>query len=102
MSLFGKKEQISRRDFRKKLRGSSSRIPSKSSWTSSGETYNKKERVEIEKDVFDKKYGSYISKSEYKKVIQELEGKKYEAKSSKEKFKIDRKIRYLEKLDGSD
>jgi len=102
MSLFGEKKQISRRDLRKKLRSSSSYIPNKSLWTSSGETYNEKERVEIEKDVFGKKYGSYISKPEYKKAIRELESKKHKTRNNKEKFKIDRKIRYLEKLNSLD
>lgn len=95
MSLFGNKKQISRRDFREKLRKSSPSIPG------SRRAYSEKDRVEIEKNVFGSNYGSYISKSEYRNAIRGLGRKKYEAKNSEEKFKIDREIRYLEKLDDN-
>ncbi len=96
MTLFKKKQQISRARFRKVLRKASPYIPG------AGTTkYSLKERVEIEKKVFrDDKYGDYISKQEYRDRLRELRKEKYRAKTREERLKIDHLIRYLKELGG--
>ncbi|MCD6550023.1 hypothetical protein J7K24_00570 [bacterium] len=100
MSLFEKKKEISREELREKLREAPSKVPTGSSWITSSERFEEKERVGLEKEVFGKKYGSYISKEEYKKALRELEEKKIRAKTSQEKLEIERKIRYLKEFGG--
>ena len=100
MSLFDKRKEIPREELREKLREASPKVPTGSSWITSSERFDEKERVGLEKEVFGKKYGSFISREEYKKALRELEQKKFRAKSSQEKLDIERKIRYLKKFGG--
>ncbi len=95
MGIFKNKKELSRADLRKAFRKASPYIPG-----SGGKTYSQKERIEMEKKIFGSKYGSYLTKSEYKNKIRELKGKKYRAKTSAEKLKIGREARYLESLIG--
>ena len=92
MSLFEKKEYLTRSQFRERLRGASPKIPG------SSKMFSRKERVKLEKDVFGKKYGQIIDKGEFKRKLRELRHEKFVAKTGAEKTQIDRKIRYLEKL----
>ncbi len=91
-SLFEKKKEISRREFREKLRKAPSHIPGTT------RKYYKEERVELEKEVFGKKYGSHITGLKYKKALQELGRERNKAKTRAEKLEIDRKVRYLEEF----
>ncbi len=93
MGIFKNKKELSRTALRKAFRKASPYIPG-----AGGKTYSQKERTELEKKLFGSKYGSYLTKAEYKKKIQELKGQKYRAKTSAEKLKIDRQTRYLESL----
>ncbi len=94
MSLFEKKQQISRSEFRESLRKSSSSVPG-------GGIYSKEDRVKIEKELFpENRYRGYISKKELGKCIQGLGHEKYLAKTEKEKIRVDRQIRYLKKIGG--
>jgi hypothetical protein len=95
MNLFEKKQELSRAKFREALRKSSPYIPG-----TGGKMYTKRERTEMEKKVFGKEYGSYISKQEYQRRLRLLERDKYRAKTGSEKLNIDRQIRYLKKLGG--
>jgi len=79
MGIFKNKKELSRTALRKAFRVASPYIPG-----AGGRTYSRKERAEMEKKIFGSKYGSYVTKSEYKKKIQELKGRKYRAKTSPE------------------
>lgn len=94
MPIFNKKQHITRSELREILRKASSYIPG------SSRMFSREERVKLEKEVFGKKYGEFIDKGEFKRKLLELRHQKFIAKTSAEKTKIDRQIRYLEKLSG--
>ncbi len=93
MGIFDKKREVSRLELREALRKGSPFVPG-------GGMLSREERVKLEKEVFSKFLGSYISKEEFKRTIRDLERKKLYAKSGKEKLELDRKIRYLRHLGG--
>ena len=96
MSLFEKKEQVNRLEFRERLRKASPVIPG-----SGGKIFKKKEIMDIEKDLLGRKsYGSHISKLEFKKALKNMEKERYHAKSAEEKISLDRRARFLKKLGG--
>lgn len=89
-----KKIEICRRELREKLRRAQGQIPG------SGKILSWRERERLEKEVFGRQYGSHISDQEFKRRLRLLEREKYQAKTGKEKWDIDRKIRFLKKLGG--
>jgi hypothetical protein len=89
------RDSLSRRELRSRLRKAPSRVSSGSSWTSSSRRFDEKERVKLGKDVFGKKYGNYISKSEFKDAMKKLDRAKIKAKSSQERKKIETQKRFL-------
>lgn len=62
--------------------------------------FRRQKRVEMEKEVFGKRYGAHITREDYRKALGRLRVKKSQAKAGKEKLGIDRKIRFLRKLGG--
>jgi hypothetical protein len=93
MGLFDKKRELSRAEFREKLRKASPLIPG-----AGGQMYSFRKRSELEKEIFGSKYGSHISESEYKRRLYELKIERGRVKTGTERIKIDRQIRYLEGL----
>ena len=94
MSLFGKKAEISRSEFRESLRKASSSIPG-------GGRYSKEERVRIEKDLLpENKYGGRVSKKELGKCVKILGHKRYLARTENQKRDIGRQMRFLKKIGG--
>lgn len=94
MSLFEKKRELSRSEFREALRKASFTIPG------GGGMFSTAERIKIEKEIFGKQYGGYISKEEYQRRLREMALEKARAKTGAKKLEIDRKIRFLKKLGG--
>lgn len=94
MSIFDKKKEISRRAFRKNLKRASPYIPGTT------KRYSQKERTKMERELFGPEYGGHISKGEFKDRIQGLSEARHRVKTSSERLKIERKIRYLKKLGG--
>ena len=94
MSLFEKKEQISRSELRRVLKKDIGSIPG------TRRRFMRKERVAFEKEVFGKKYGPLISRDDYKRGLKELEKAKYRVKSSAERLEIERKVRFFKRLGG--
>lgn len=90
------RSSLSRRELKSRLRKAPSRVSSGSSWTTSNRRFSEKERVKLEKDIFGKKYGSHITKSEYKDAIKDLSQAKIKAKSTQERKKIETRKRFLE------
>lgn len=95
MSLFEKKQQLTRSELRQALRKASPFIPG-----SGVRMFRRQKRVEMEKEVFGKRYGAHITREDYRKALGRLRVKKSQAKAGKEKLGIDRKIRFLRKLGG--
>jgi hypothetical protein len=93
MSIFGKKQHLTRSELREALRKASPSIPG------SGSMFSREKRVKLEKE-FEQKYGSLISKEDFKRKIQELRRQKFRAKTSAEKTEFGRKLRYLKKIGG--
>lgn len=95
MSLFEKKEQLTRGELRQALRKASPFIPG-----SGRRTFSRRERVKMEREVFGKRYGAYITREDYGKALGKLRVKKSQAKTGKERLDIDRRIRFLRKMGG--
>jgi len=96
MSIFDKKREISRREFRETLRKASPRIPG-----AGGKMYSWRERVKMEKEIFpQERFKSHISEIEAKKRLRELRMERYKAKTEEERLKVDRKIRFLKEVTG--
>ncbi len=96
MSIFDKKREVSRPEFREKLRKSSPYIPG-----AGGKTYSWRERVKMEKEVFPReRFKSHISEIEVKKRMRELRTERYKAKTREEKLKVDRKLKFLKGVTG--
>lgn len=91
-SFFGKRGYLSREELRERLRKASPQIPGSAKW------YTREQRTKMEKEDFGKEYGTYITRQEYQKRLQELKREKFKVKTDQEKMDIDRKIRYLKKL----
>jgi len=95
VSIFNKKRQFSRPEFRKKLKEAPARVPG------TGKIYSWQEKVKIEKELFpQKRFQSHISEIEVKKRLRELRMDRYKAKNTEEKLKIDRKIKFLKGATG--
>lgn len=95
MSIFEKKRALSRLEFRQALRKSSPYIPG-----TGGRAYSQKERVEMEKKLFGREYGSHISKDDFRKGLRKLSGERLRTKTSSDRLRVDRQMRFLKKLGG--
>lgn len=91
-SGFKGKPYLTREEFRKWLRGTEA-------WEISG--LPETERIKLEKELSESKYGYYIERGELERAIKELVKEKYKAKSETEKTKIDKKINLLKKFLGN-
>ena len=95
MSLFEKKQQLSRTQLREALRKASPSIPG------SGRKFTRKERVGMEKELFPHKtYGGHISQQDCQRRIRALQKERAITKAYAEKAEIDRTIRFLKREAG--
>ena len=94
MGLYDKKRSLSREELKGTLRGHSGRIPG-----TGGKKYHRAQRGGMVKEVFGRKYGSQISKQDYRGALRELQSAKKVLKGRARK-EIDQKIRYLKELGG--
>jgi hypothetical protein len=92
MSLFEKKPQLPRKEFREILKKSDIKI-------GASRKFNMREKLGIEKDIFPRKHGDMISKSIFDKGINELKKAGTWEKDYIKKTKIRKKIEYLKKLE---
>ena len=95
MGLFDKKQSISRSRLKSSFRRDRGTIPE-----TGGRRYHQRDRSKITKEVFGAKYGSEISKKDYRRAIRDLESAGKEAKTPTEKTRINRRVNYLRKLGG--
>ena len=94
MGIFDKKQSIRRDEMRTSFRKDRGFIPG-------GEgKYSQGEREKMSRELFGGKYGSEISKQDYRGALRDLTQLKSKAKSGREKEVIDDKIKYLRQLGG--
>lgn len=95
MALFDKRQSLSIREVKDALGKDSGIIPG-----TGGQRFSKDQRDRIGREVFGPKYGSNISKNDYRRAVQSLELTKLRVKDSHRREVIDQKIRYLKELGG--
>lgn len=95
MGLFDKKRALSRPQLKKAFRESSGVIP-----RTGGKKFTRKERENMTRDVFGWKYGSEISRKDYRSAVEKLELERGKTKDRVQRKAFDGKIRYLRKLGG--
>lgn len=95
MGIYDKRRSISRRDLKSTFREDRGAIPG-----TGGKKYHEGERSKMIGEIFGSKYGSEISKNDYRRAMRDLKSSGREAKTPIEKLKINRKINYLKRLGG--
>lgn len=95
MGIFDKKQSIPRRELLEVFRGSSGGIPK-----SGGRHYSRLEREKLVRETFGSKYGSNISKDDYRRAIRDLERREREVKNEAERRKLNERIEFLKELGG--
>tara|TARA_Y100000310_G_C20670391_1_gene809947 strand:- start:1788 stop:2084 length:297 start_codon:yes stop_codon:yes gene_type:complete len=95
MGIFDKKKSLHRREFKDVLGKDQGIIPG-----TGGSRYSKGERDRIGREVFGPKYGSDISKHDFRRAVGELELSKGKIKDEYQKKQVDKKIRYLKGIGG--
>ena len=95
MGLFDKRREIPQRELKNIVRNSSGRIPG-----SGGKRFSRLEREKIVRDVFGSRYGSIISKDDYRIALRNLEREKRKVTDKKKREEIEKKFRFLDELGG--
>lgn len=95
MSIYDKRRSIPRRELLGILRKSSGRIPG-----TGGKRYSRLQREKIMRETFRSKYGSDISKGDYRRAVRGLEATQRRTKNEAERRKLDERIRFLRKIGG--
>jgi len=93
--FFGKRDFLTRSEFREKLKKAS---PFTKGFSG---LMKEKEREKLEKEIFGKKYGHFIDRKDYARALKDLQKIKARAKTDKEKRKISRNIQFLKDLNSS-
>ena len=95
MPLFDKRSSFSRPDFKNSLRRDSGIIPK-----TGGSRFSREQRTGLEKEVFGQKYGSQISKYDYRSAVKGLRDTRSKTQDSKQRVELDKKISYLKRIGG--
>ena len=95
MGLFDKRKSIPRRDLLSHLRKDRGSVPG-----TGGRRFGQKERMGLGKEVFGPKYGSDISRNDYRRAVRELSSRKAQTKDIKQRTEIERQVRYLKRMGG--
>jgi hypothetical protein len=90
--LFGSRRYIHRRELREFFKKVPKKIPE-------GRKLPREELVSMEKEIFpEKRFGEYITVSEFKKALRELKKAKRRATKPSQRAKVRTKIKLLERL----
>lgn len=92
-SIFGGKSYISKKELVRKFKKASPYIPG-----AGGAMYTRQQRADFAKEITDE-FGAYFEpkKFEDKKLFRKLKKEMFEAKTSKERLEISRRIRFFER-----
>ena len=91
MSLFNKRSDIPRQQFKSILKKTDVKI--------SGKQLSNRVKESIEKLDFPKRFGASISQSEYLRTLNRLKAERSKEHDFTRKIKIDKKIKFLEELE---
>jgi len=92
MSLFEKKPEIPRSQFKDILKKADVRI-------GEGRQLSPNEKANIEHREFPKRFGSTISKTEYNRTINRLKSEKTSEQDFTRKIKLGKEIKFLQELE---
>jgi hypothetical protein len=92
MSLFDKKPEIPRPQFKEILKKSNIKI-------GSGKQLSERQKANIEQRDFPKRFGSTISKGEYARTLNRLKGEKINERDFVRKTKLGKEIKFLQELE---
>ena len=95
MGIFDKKQSISKQELKSVFKKDRGMIPK-----TGGKKYFQREREKMIEEIFRPKYGSQISKQDYRRAIRDLESAKKNFKTPNEKSVLEEKIRYLKESGG--
>jgi len=95
MGIFDKKQSVSRKELKDTFRRDSGIIP-----RTGGKKYYEAERKGMVDKAFSKKYGSQISRGDFRGAIRDLGTAKRQAKTFHEKREIEKRIGYLKRTGG--
>ncbi len=93
MSIFKDKKEYSSEEFKEILRRDRGNIPG-------GGKFFEHERKKLFSEVFGSRYGSRISKDDFRRAISDLERKMKSTSSDIEKRNFQKKIDYLKRIGG--
>ncbi|MFC1629644.1 hypothetical protein ACFL11_00220 [Patescibacteria group bacterium] len=96
MSLFDKKKYLSKGEFRKIIKEIKPRD------LGFERKFSPRERLKMVKDIFGEDTGSHISKQDFKKSFKALKRKRFKAQDYIERIKMNRRVKFLERLGGED
>jgi hypothetical protein len=95
MPIFDKKSSFSRPELKNSLRRDTGIIP-----RTGGQRFRREERESLEKEVFGSKYGSQISKYDYRSAVKGLRDERAKTQDSVRRIDLDKKINYLKRIGG--
>lgn len=96
MGLFDKKQSFSRQELKNVFRQDSGVIPK-----TGGRRFFEAQRTKISQESFSRKYGSDISKQDYRGAVRDLGMTKRRTTDRKERREIERKVNYLKRVGGT-
>lgn len=94
MSIFEEKDSVSREELKKALGRDSGIIPK-----TGGEKFYQEKREGL-RNVFSQKYGSSISKQDFKSAVKELENARNKSDNPNEKKDLGKQVDYLKRMGG--
>lgn len=95
MGIFDKKKSISKEELKSTLRRDPGIIPQ-----TGGKKYYQRDRDKMARELFGPKYGSQISKDDFRRRVHELQSVQKSAKTPVERKSVDEQIRYIKKQAG--
>ena len=95
MGLFDKKGSSSKEELKDTLRRDPGVIPG-----TGGQRFSQEQREKIERNVFGSKYGSVISKDEYKRAVRNIEDERNKTQDPRRKAELSKEANYLRRVGG--
>jgi len=95
MAIFDKKQSFSRREIKETFRRDSGIIPK-----TGGKKFYEGQRLSMADKSFHRKYGSEISKQDFRDAVRDVAMAKNQARTFKERREIEKRVNYLKKIGG--
>ncbi len=95
MGIFDKKQSFSRQELKNVFRRDSGVIPK-----TGGRKFFEAQRTKLSQDSFSRKYGSEISKQDYRRAVRDLGMAKRKTTDRRQRREIERRVNYLKRVGG--